>query len=57
MEMNEIKGGFSGIGLSNVHQRIKLLFGEGYGLELFSKEGRGTNVITSYSIHYTKLYE
>ncbi len=44
MEMNEIKGGFSGIGLSNVHQRIKLLFGEGYGLELFSKEGRGTKI-------------
>lgn len=37
-----------GIGLLNVHRRIRLLFGEGYGLRIESEEGRGTSVIASF---------
>ncbi|GIP26279.1 hypothetical protein J23TS9_14090 [Paenibacillus sp. J23TS9] len=33
------------IGLSNIHNRIKLLFGEGYGVEIESQIGRGTTVL------------
>ncbi|MEC0240016.1 histidine kinase [Paenibacillus dokdonensis] len=32
------------IGLSNIHNRIKLLFGEGYGVEIESRIGWGTTV-------------
>lgn len=34
----------SNIGLANVNERIKLLFGPGYGLEIQSREGEGTTV-------------
>ncbi|MFD2671498.1 sensor histidine kinase [Marinicrinis sediminis] len=34
-----------GIGLHNVHHRLRLQFGERYGLRLFSQEGKGTIVI------------
>ena len=34
-----------GIGLGNVHGRLRSTFGEGYGLELESEEGRGTTVV------------
>lgn len=34
-----------GIGLANVNQRIKLEFGDAFGLELFSIFGQGTDVI------------
>jgi len=36
-----------GIALRNVAQRIKLLFGEEYGLQLYSTEGVGTEVVIS----------
>ncbi|QNK59576.1 sensor histidine kinase [Paenibacillus sp. PAMC21692] len=32
------------IGLSNVNQRIRLIFGENYGIRIFGKEGEGTIV-------------
>lgn len=32
------------IGLSNVNQRIRLIFGENYGIRVFGKEGEGTIV-------------
>ena len=35
-------GKFSGIGLSNVDERLKLYYGAGYGLHLSSTPGRGT---------------
>lgn len=35
------------IGLSNVHQRISILFGEGYGLKITSEYGRGTEILIS----------
>ncbi|QUI25245.1 histidine kinase [Vallitalea pronyensis] len=44
MEKNETKGRYSGIGLGNVHQRIKLMFGEAYGLKLFSQIGKGIKI-------------
>ena len=34
----------SGIGVRNVHRRIRLTFGEGYGLEVFSEPDEGTTV-------------
>ncbi|MDF2837660.1 MAG: sensor histidine kinase [Paenibacillus sp.] len=40
--------GRRGIGLLNVHMRIRLLFGEGYGLRIESDEGLGTSVIASF---------
>lgn len=41
----------SGIGLINVHQRIKLYFGENYGLQIQSELDEGTTVI----IHLPKI--
>ena len=35
---------FSGIGVKNVHERIKLLYGEAYGVEISSEIGEGTKV-------------
>lgn len=37
--------GRSGIALRNVHQRIHLLYGEDYGLHIFSAEGVGTKCV------------
>lgn len=34
----------SGIGLKNVHERIKLYFGEEYGLEIYSEPDEGTTI-------------
>ncbi|MDD6236542.1 MAG: sensor histidine kinase [Clostridiales bacterium] len=34
----------SGIGVNNVNERIKLYFGEQYGLQFFSRYGEGTTV-------------
>ena len=40
---NDGKGAAS-IGLYNIHQRIKLHYGENYGLTIRSREGKGTSV-------------
>ncbi|MEG6615049.1 histidine kinase [Peptococcaceae bacterium 1198_IL3148] len=37
-------GSGSGVGLSNVHERLKILFGEEYGLTITSNQGEGTSV-------------
>lgn len=42
-----LKPGFgsgSGVGLSNVHERLKILFGEEYGVTISSTPGEGTSV-------------
>lgn len=36
--------GKDSIGLQNIHLRMKMLYGENYGLELESEEGKGTKV-------------
>ncbi|WP_026494983.1 sensor histidine kinase [Butyrivibrio sp. WCD3002] len=37
--------GAGSIGLYNIHQRIKLYYGEGYGLLIRSREGKGTSAV------------
>jgi two-component system sensor histidine kinase YesM len=37
--------GVTGVGLKNVHSRIGILFGDNYGLQLDSTEGKGTEII------------
>lgn len=36
------------VGLSNIHQRLKLLYGAEYGLQIVSKKGCGTEVILRF---------
>lgn len=40
----KLSEGGRGIGLRNVHERLKLRFGEGYGISIHSELGVGTNV-------------
>ncbi len=35
---------FSGIGITNVHERIKLIYGEPYGVEISSELKEGTKI-------------
>lgn len=44
LQRGEIKPGGSGIGLRNINERIKLLFGEKYGISISSKLKNGTTV-------------
>ena len=52
----------SGIGLRNVHERIKLYFGDSYGLEIYSEPDEGTTIrihmpsIDFYSIKEDKKW-
>jgi two-component system sensor histidine kinase YesM len=43
--ISDEKNARGGIALRNVAQRIKLLFGEEYGLQLYSTPGVGTEVV------------
>lgn len=43
-EMKDVSSDESGFGLLNVHQRIKLNYGESYGVFLESRTGEGTTV-------------
>lgn len=43
----------NGIALYNVNQRLKLLFGESYGLHVYSMEGEGTDVEIQMPVHFT----
>lgn len=55
---NNIKKKGSGIGLRNVHERIKLYFGENYGLEIYSEPDEGTTIrIHMPSIEYSAIKE
>ncbi|MCF6408434.1 sensor histidine kinase [Pseudalkalibacillus salsuginis] len=40
----EIRSKSSGIGLNNINERIKMMFGEKYGIKIESKVGKGTKV-------------
>ena len=44
----------SKIGVMNVHKRIKLLYGEKYGLEISSELGKGTDIILKLPIRIYK---
>lgn len=44
LEMHKSNEHGNGIALYNVNQRIKLLFGEAYGLHIYSTKGMGTDV-------------
>lgn len=46
-ELQSIKNDRSSIGVSNVHQRIQLIYGKSYGLSVISSKGQGTTVIIS----------
>lgn len=37
--------GSDGIGLHNIHERIQLMYGEQYGVEIYSKEGCYTKIV------------
>ena len=43
-ETHSVSGKGSGIGVKNVNERIRLYFGEGYGLSIFSEPDEGTTV-------------
>jgi two-component system sensor histidine kinase YesM len=49
------QGGSGGIALSNVNNRIKLLFGENYGINILSVNGAGTDV--EITLPYVTRYE
>ncbi|MDO4272207.1 MAG: histidine kinase [Eubacteriales bacterium] len=36
------------VGLSNINQRLKLLYGENYGLKIISEKGQGTEVVLRF---------
>lgn len=47
---NRTRGRFSNIGIKNVEERIRLNYGNGFGLEIISKEGEGTIVMLKLPI-------
>jgi two-component system sensor histidine kinase YesM len=44
LKSGEVKPQGSGVGLRNIDERIRLLFGEIYGLDILSRRGEGTRV-------------
>ena len=44
LQKEQAEGKGNGIALTNVSQRIKLIFGNDYGLNLYSTKGVGTDV-------------
>ena len=52
---NKVPKHGSGVGVINVHSRIKLMFGEEYGLTVYSEPDEGTKVVIHIpAIPYTK---
>lgn len=51
------RGHTTGLGLINVHQRLKHCFGENYGMEISSIPGIGTAVVVWIPVHYGKSNE
>lgn len=45
----------TGIGIPNVHERIRLMYGEGYGVAIHSLEGTGTSVTIRLPFHLKKV--
>ena len=48
---------FTSIGLKNVHRRIELYYGTGYGLTIESQEGRGTSVCIKIPLTSAKSHK
>jgi sensor histidine kinase YesM len=44
------KGTSGGVGLSNVNKRLKLYFGEAYGLQIICEAGKGTKIIIKHPV-------
>ena len=38
------------IGLCNVHKRLVMYYGEGFGIQIFSKPGQGTEVMLKMKV-------
>lgn len=62
IENNRVRKKGSGVGLINVHNRLRLRFGEPYGLEIESKPDEGTTVRIhlpdiSYSVETVEMLE
>ncbi len=56
-ENKKIKGSGSGVGLRNVNERIKLCFGEEYGLKIYSEPDEGTTIrVHMKAIEYDNYY-
>ena len=52
---NKVPKHGSGVGVINEHSRIQLMFGEQYGLEIYSEPDEGTRVVIHIpAIPYTK---
>ncbi len=45
----------SHIGINNVNQRIKLQYGEIFGVEIYSKEDDGTRVVITMPYYWDKI--
>ena len=57
-KVNNVQKKGSGIGLKNVHERIKLYFGNEYGLEIYSEPDEGTTIrIHMPSIEFNSIKE
>lgn len=52
-EPEESKQRNTGIALPNIHKRIQLLFGEEYGVNIYSTVGQGTDVEITIPANYT----
>ncbi len=50
IEKFEMKEGLSGVAVLNIQRRIRLAFGDEYGLKLFCPDGKGTQVVVSLPI-------
>lgn len=46
----------TGLGIRNIHERIKLMYGDEYGLRIMSKPGEGTRVILSIPVTWGDSY-
>ena len=53
-EMEEHTGGAEHIGLLNVHRRIRLAYGDRYGIDITSVSGEGTKVVISLPLRQTE---
>ncbi|MOA70301.1 hypothetical protein D3C78_1990870 [compost metagenome] len=50
MALNDPEAPGKNVGLKNVHERIKSVFGEQYGLTINSREHVGTSVLLAFPI-------